>query len=1325
MKGHRHIRRKLVGALAALVVFCTTYALILPAVTLSTEAHCGKEEHTHTSDCYRSDEYLCGQEESAVSEGHVHDETCYQDVQTVICGLEENEFHTHDETCYQTEQVLICDKEESEGAEGHTHTADCKKSDEPICGKEEHTHSRQCESDPDAVETEEDWKKSLPRDLKEDVRERILQVAESQLGYRESEKNFRVNEDKTEDGFTRYGEWAGDRYGDWNNAFTGWVLKYGEVDIAFENDLGKWINDLQDELTQEPETGMAGFFRDDNAVLRSGIVKGIKDTEILVIEGDKDKEVRETKVPRDQFVAYLDTARKVEIVDPSEPGSEGNDTEESAMEKSVRIDGQKQVEIGDEVTLTAQTAGFENEDSLTYQWQYKSGDGDWTDLPDGTDKTHLVIVDEENIDWIYRVGVQEQPEAVGGIPVNAYPRLVVPGVRFDETADINGGESGTIYSDEFDFNQDSLQVLADSRASSVIQITKGWTQSHSAYTSVDINIYRRNSDAGADESEVGELVDKVTLSADNNWTTTWNLPDGETDPNQFIVREAPISGWTGLYTRFDPNHLLIAASQLNKNDSYLIMDASMEHFLTLEDGRLVTKSITVSNSTERYDPANYPESAFWTSDSSGRLSNGGFYLNTSSSGLNCYENSNYGTKFSYEATKNNNNGEDVSRGLYKDSRKVSFSNGTFSTSKTTNNGDRVWLFKVHSSGSGSDAQKVLITNTPNYSVNPDAGTGNDSLAYGFPIAKQIDYLGDGVENKDTDAAENLENKYRLYLSAGPIAGDAAETPVNILYVVDTSGSMKNNNRMSNANKAIENSWSAIRSLNEAKNQMSVVEFGSQSSVSTDWTSAAWGDADYLKYYDNWNGGTNYQAGLKEAETQIEKIRKKNNYPIFMVFLSDGAATYGGACEPPTYYSNFPNCDYGNGQDSYRAELVQYTLQEIINFRQKYPDVNISVIGLDHSDRNGYFPLLATGNQIYNGTTGTLVDQMTAVIAGPSITKGKIVDKLSDYVQFSEVPNVKLVAKDKQSNHEYTLWSDGQIQDFILTKLGGGTENQKAVFGSITNPVTWNVQDKTIQVEFNPDWNMNTRYEYVLSFDVDVTDPAYEKFVETGYPDTGDEETDVADNTTSSAKNGFYSNVSGPDTSAFQFSFNNKEYKREYFKPVVQVHQRIDLNKVDAANQKTGLSGAVFTLYKEGGSTIAGSDYSGTVIRDDLTTGANGQLTLPTLEQGTYYLQETKAPSGYVSTGTVWKLTLTNKLDIEGEGLSFKGTSGTSSNGTIEKDPLTQSFVLQITNTAGKPLPNTGGSGTKLLTSAGGVMIAGSLLMYGYRKRLRGKERRLK
>ena len=39
---------KVVSCLAMVVVFCTTYALILPAITLANKTTCGLEEHVHT-----------------------------------------------------------------------------------------------------------------------------------------------------------------------------------------------------------------------------------------------------------------------------------------------------------------------------------------------------------------------------------------------------------------------------------------------------------------------------------------------------------------------------------------------------------------------------------------------------------------------------------------------------------------------------------------------------------------------------------------------------------------------------------------------------------------------------------------------------------------------------------------------------------------------------------------------------------------------------------------------------------------------------------------------------------------------------------------------------------------------------------------------------------------------------------------------------------------------------------------------------------------------------------------------------------------------------
>lgn len=138
---------KVVTALAGIVVFCTTYALILPAVTMTTPLQCGTEEHTHTDECYITElvtpepRLVCELEET---EPHTHDESCYEVSTIIACGLEECEPHAHDESCY-VDGELACGLEETEG---HVHTNDCLENEFTlICGKEEtegHTHTDEC-----------------------------------------------------------------------------------------------------------------------------------------------------------------------------------------------------------------------------------------------------------------------------------------------------------------------------------------------------------------------------------------------------------------------------------------------------------------------------------------------------------------------------------------------------------------------------------------------------------------------------------------------------------------------------------------------------------------------------------------------------------------------------------------------------------------------------------------------------------------------------------------------------------------------------------------------------------------------------------------------------------------------------------------------------------------------------------------------------------------------------------------------------------------------------------------------------------------------------
>ena len=156
---------KLLGAMACVVVFCTTYALILPAITLESTTTCGMAEHTHGEDCYETvltcdleetstaeeQVLICGQEEG--SGAHTHTEDCYAQEQVLACGLEESAEHTHTDACYITERILICGEGESQGhvhtedcyetVAGHVHTEDCY-ARVLTCELPEHTHTEDC-----------------------------------------------------------------------------------------------------------------------------------------------------------------------------------------------------------------------------------------------------------------------------------------------------------------------------------------------------------------------------------------------------------------------------------------------------------------------------------------------------------------------------------------------------------------------------------------------------------------------------------------------------------------------------------------------------------------------------------------------------------------------------------------------------------------------------------------------------------------------------------------------------------------------------------------------------------------------------------------------------------------------------------------------------------------------------------------------------------------------------------------------------------------------------------------------------------------------------
>ena len=242
-----HTRRKrwqrIVAALAALTLLVTGYAMSLPALTQSSTT-CGLEEHMHSVEdgCYTQTQSLnCP---FAEGEGHIHTDDCYAEESVQVCDLEEDEDHAHDADCYETQRVLVCELEESEP---HVHTDDCYTSVwELTCEKKEHTHTDDCYVDLDAdVETAEVWERTVA-----DVKltgvwaDDLISVAQSQLGYKESTKNYAVDGGENK-GYTRYGAWYGSPYADWCAMFVAFCLNYAGVDseaVPVSADCDEWIN---------------------------------------------------------------------------------------------------------------------------------------------------------------------------------------------------------------------------------------------------------------------------------------------------------------------------------------------------------------------------------------------------------------------------------------------------------------------------------------------------------------------------------------------------------------------------------------------------------------------------------------------------------------------------------------------------------------------------------------------------------------------------------------------------------------------------------------------------------------------------------------------------------------------------------------------------------------------------------------------------------------------------------------------------------------------------------------------------------------------------
>lgn len=165
----------------------------------------------------------------------------------------------------------------------------------------------------------------------------------------------------------------------------------------------------------------------------------------------------------------------------------------------------------------------------------------------------------------------------------------------------------------------------------------------------------------------------------------------------------------------------------------------------------------------------------------------------------------------------------------------------------------------------------------------------------------------------------------------------------------------------------------------------------------------------------------------------------------------------------------------------------------------------------------------------------------------------------------------------------------------------------------------------------------------------------------------------------------------------------------------------------SGKEDTPLADAEFQLYKMDGETKKYATFNETGANTSIykltgwtnnateaakvKTPANGNITFEGLDAGTYYLEETKAPTGYN------KLTAPITVVISS---TLPPTGGTASYTVTADGATTTDYTVRVENKAGTELPSTGGIGTTIFYVVGGGLMVAAIVLLVTKKRMENK-----
>ncbi|WP_418400027.1 DUF7604 domain-containing protein [Bifidobacterium angulatum] len=560
--------------------------------------------------------------------------------------------------------------------------------------------------------------------------------------------------------------------------------------------------------------------------------------------------------------------------------------------------------------------------------------------------------------------------------------------------------------------------------------------------------------------------------------------------------------------------------------------------------------------------------------------------------------------------------------------------------------------------------KVRELNSSGYTVSANGspmtqqGSGNNAYAEtgSFTVGKtsHVTIVNSNVKpsnNKSivkTDGGDG--DQYTLNLTA---SGDSTSstvttaTPADIVLVMDKSGSMNENNRDANAQKAAKDLAKKLLTGTNSKLppeqqvQMAVVTFSTEASLKQKFTTNVSEINNAVR--GNPDGGTNWEAALKQAND----LQGRSGVKKHIIFLSDGNPTYRttsySGCYSYSLWGWTAHPEYTT-PESCRAQ--RYTWGE-------NPDGGSDgAYGAGSSDDYGfnYAAALAEANRrgdaaLYVVKTSTDANKMADLAEQANAVNGKEFDgtnaanltKAFDQIYSSITSSAKI--RVFSITDTLSQWVDPvefagvvngtDITQYVTVKNG----SIKLTSGYAATYSVDSSGNRTVTVTFNgTDGIVAEKTDVIdVSFKVKPSDAAYTNYASgNNYPNTGDVQTGAA----SAGQQGYYSNADAKLNYCVLTEVNGatscERTEAEYPHPVVQVKLgKINITKrwSDGADKHANDSVTVQLQRK----AIGAADSTAENVGDPITLNADNKwtTTVDNLVPGyTYSVKENSGDDRY-------------------------------------------------------------------------------------------------